>query len=280
MKQHTLKHNHVFFGTGLHTGRPVMMVLQPAPADFGIRFCRTDLRHNPEVPARAAFVGKTRRSTSLKCGGARVVTPEHLLSTLSCMGVDNARILIDAPEVPILDGSASQYAAAIAEDGLEEQDREREFLVVDRTFTCEDPKSGSRIVIEPFDGFQVELTIDFKSKVIGRQTVRYDSSVDFAREIAPCRTFCFYNEVRLLRLTGLIKGGSLDNALVVDDARGGFVGDPRLYFPDEPARHKLLDLLGDFSLAGRPVRARVTAYKPGHAINTKAIKQLTAAYTK
>lgn len=280
MKQHTLKHTHVFTGTGLHTGRPVMMAVQPAPADTGIRFIRTDIRRNPEIPAMARFVGKTRRSTSLKIGRARVVTPEHLLSTLSCMGIDNALILLDAPEVPILDGSASRYAEAFAADGLVEQDRERDFLVVDRTFVCEDPDSGSRIVIEPYDGFQVELTIDFKSKVIGRQTVRYDPSVDFAHEIAPCRTFCFYNEVRLLRFTGLIKGGSLDNALVVDDARGGFVGDPKLLFPDEPARHKLLDLLGDFSLAGRPVRARVTAYKPGHSINTKAIKQLTAAYTK
>ena len=280
MKQHTLKHTHIFTGTGLHTGRPVMMAITPAPENTGIRFCRTDLKSSPEIPALAGFVGKTRRSTSIASGKAQAVTIEHLLAALRCFAVDNALIMIDSAEVPILDGSARPYADVLLADGLAEQSADRRFLTVTRPFVYEDAHSSSRISIEPFDGFEVDLTIDFPSKVIGRQTARFDASTDFAREIAPCRTFCFYKEIALLKMVGLIKGGSLDNALVVDDSRGGFVGSPRLYYPNEPARHKLLDLLGDFSLAGMPLRGKVTAYKPGHKVNTTFIRQLINEYSK
>ena len=276
MKQHTLLSTYTFSGKGLHSGKSVTMHLLPAPEDYGIVFQRTDLGADVMVHARAENVIQTRRSTTLAERGVKTVTAEHLLSALFALGVDNALIQIDAAEVPILDGSARAYAEAIREHGLMAQHADRRPIVVERPFVWEDPGSGSRIALEPSDDFSVEVTIDFKSRVIGRQQARFDASVDYTTEIAPCRTFCFRKEVLMLRLMGLIKGGSLDNALVVDEPRG-YVGDPALLFPDEPARHKLLDLLGDFALAGRPIQGHITAYKPGHKANTTALKQFLAS---
>ena len=276
MKQHTLHSTYTFTGKGLHTGKPVTMQLLPAPQDYGIVFQRTDLGSGVEVHARVENVIQTRRCTTLSERGVKIMTAEHLLSALYAMGVDNALVQIDAAEVPILDGSALPYVEAIREHGLMEQPADRRPFVVERPFVYEDLKSGSRITFDPADSFSAEVTIDFKSKVIGVQHARFDEAVNYDREIAPCRTFCFRKEVLMLRLFGLIKGGSLDNALVVDEPRG-YLGDPVLQFPDEPARHKLLDLLGDLALAGRPIQGRVTAYKPGHKTNTNALKQLLAS---
>ena len=270
MKQHTLKSSLSFSGIGLHTGKPVQMRLSPAPVGFGLCFNRTDL--GASLPARLEHVGQTRRSTSLESRGVKVITPEHLLSALYGLGVDNALVDLDAPEVPILDGSAKPYADAILETGLVEQDAERDSLVVDKPFRYEDRRSDSYITIEPFDGTCFDVTIDFNSRVVGVQRARFDLSADYAREIAPCRTFCFLQEIDLLLKFGLIKGGSLDNALVIDEPKG-YVGDKKLYFDNELARHKLLDLMGDFSLLGRPFRGKVTAYKPGHKVNTQALKK-------
>lgn len=270
MKQHTLKAPCSFSGKGLHTGRPVSMQVLPSSPGEGIVFQRTDLPGEPTVAALVRNVGRTRRGTTLSSAGVRILTPEHLLSALSCLGVDNALVRLDAAEVPILDGSARPYAEAILACGLEEQPAERDPLVVRHPFAYEDSRSGARIEMEPFDGFEAEVTIDFKSKVIGLQKARFDAATDYFRDIAPCRTFCFRREVFFLRLSGLIRGGSLENALVVDEPRG-YVGNPVLSFGNEPARHKLLDLLGDFSLAGRPILGRVRAYKPGHTVNTKAL---------
>ena len=276
MKQHTLNSTYSFSGKGLHTGKPVTMQLLPAPPDYGIVFQRTDLGSGVEVHARVENVIQTRRCTTLSERGVKIMTAEHLLSALYALGVDNALVQIDAAEVPILDGSARPYVEAFQEHGLMEQPADRRPIVVERPFVYENPKSGSRIAFEPADEFAVDVTIDFKSKVIGVQHAHFDPSVDYAREIAPCRTFCFRKEILMLRLLGLIKGGSLENALVVDEPRG-FLGDPVLQFPDEPARHKLLDLLGDLALAGRPIQGRVTAYKPGHKTNANALKQLLAS---
>lgn len=270
MKQHTLKSSLSFSGIGLHTGKPVQMRLSPAPVGFGICFNRTDL--GASLPARLEHVGQTRRSTSLESRGVKVITPEHLLSALYGLGVDNALVDLDAPEVPILDGSAKPYTDAILETGLVEQDAERDCLVVDKPFHYEDRRSDSFISIEPFDGTCFDVTIDFNSRVVGVQRACFDLSADYAREIAPCRTFCFLQEIDLLLKFGLIKGGSLDNALVIDEPKG-YVGDKKLYFDNELARHKLLDLMGDFSLLGRPFRGKVTAYKPGHKVNTQALKK-------
>lgn len=270
MKQHTLGQSFSFSGVGLHTGKPVRLRVSPAPVSFGICFNRTDLVSAP-VPARVEYVARTRRATSLSCKGVNVLTPEHLLAALWAMGVDNALIDLDAPEVPILDGSARPYAKAIQAAGLVEQDAEREFLVIEKPFVYEDRRSGSRIVFEPSDSTVFDVTIDFDSKVVGVQHAVFDASTDFASEIAPSRTFCFLQEIKLLMRLGLIGGGSLDNALVIDEPNGYYGGGKPL-FDNEPARHKLLDLLGDFSLAGRPVRGRIVAYKPGHKVNTQALK--------
>ena len=272
MKQHTLKASCSFAGKGLHTGRSVSMQVLPAPAGHGIVFQRTDLRTEPEVAALVRNVGRTFRSTSLTDGGVKILTPEHLLSALFSLGVDNARVRLDAAEVPILDGSARCFAEAFLACGLEEQSAEQDPIVVRRPFAYVHPRRGSRIEIEPFDGFEAEVTIDFKSQVIGRQQARFDASTDYVQDIAPCRTFCFRREVTRLRLLGLIRGGSLENALVVDEPHG-YAGDAVPLFDNEPARHKLLDLLGDFSLAGRPIVGRIRAYKPGHLVNTRALAQ-------
>ena len=276
MKQHTLNSTYTFSGKGLHTGKPVTMQLLPAPEDYGIVFQRTDLGDDVLVHACVENVIQTRRCTTLSERGVKIITAEHLLSALSALGVDNALVQIDAAEVPILDGSARPYVEAICKHGLIEQPAERRPIVVDKPFVYEDPRSGSRIAFEPAADFSVDVTIDFKSQVIGTQQAHWDWSVDYAREIAPCRTFCFRKEVRMLRFLGLIKGGSLDNALVVDEPRG-YLGDPVLQFPDEPARHKLLDLLGDLALAGRPIQGHITAYKPGHKANTTALKLFLAS---
>lgn len=273
MKQHTLRSALTFSGTGLHTGKAVTMRLSPAPAGSGIRFVRTDLTVPAEVEARIGLVAQTRRGITLSSRGVQIRTPEHLLSALSGMGVDNVRVELDAAEVPILDGSALPYAAAIRESGLVEQDAEREFLVISKPFSFLDKRSGSRIDFEPSDETVFDVTIDFDSRLVGVQRAVCDASVDYATQIAPCRTFCFLREVRLLRRLGLIRGGSLDNALVIDDHKGYYGGKGPL-FDNEPARHKLLDLMGDLSLLGRPIRGRVTAYKPGHKVNTQALKQL------
>ena len=275
MKQHTLRQSFSFSGIGLHTGKPVRMCVSPAPPDTGIRFLRTDLQ-DAVVPALLPCVMETQRAITLSCDGAKVMTPEHLLSALYALGVDNARIELDAAEVPILDGSARLYAEAIRAAGLEEQAAERSWLVIDKPFVYEDPVRGSRVVFEPAPSPVFDVTIDFGSQVLGVQRAVYDASTDYARDIAPCRTFCFLHEVEPLMKQGLIGGGSLDNALVVDEPNGYYGGRNPL-FANEPARHKLLDLLGDFSLAGRPLLGRIVAFKPGHEVDTQALKHYLAS---
>jgi UDP-3-0-acyl N-acetylglucosamine deacetylase len=273
MNQHTLRSTYKFVGKGLHTGLPVTMTLYPAPDDYGIVFERTDLGDDSFVEARLSNVSPAQRSTCLVYRGVEVRTPEHLLAALSALGVDNALIKLDAPEVPILDGSAAPYAEAILADGLEDQKSERKYITVSETCEYHDTQSGTRIVVEPADIFEVCLLIDFGSKVLGVQRASYREGDDFASEIATCRTFCFYDEIKPLLDRGLIKGGDLDNALVIDEPRG-YLNGPVLRFENECARHKLLDLLGDFSLLGSPMKVKITAEKPGHAANAAAARTL------
>lgn len=273
MKQHTLRTTLHFSGTGLHTGKAVTMSLSPAPAGSGIRFVRTDLPVQAVVDADISLVGHSRRGTMLSSRGVKVLTPEHLLSALSGMGVDNALVELDAAEVPILDGSARPFAEAIREAGLVEQDAERAFLVIKRPFRYSDPRSGSRIDFEPAGETVIDVTIDFDSKVVGIQRFVYGPATDYLTQVAPSRTFCFLHEIGLLQKLGLIRGGSLENALVIDEPKG-YYGGKEPCFDNEPVRHKLLDLMGDLALAGRPILGKITAYKPGHKINTQALKHL------
>ena len=295
MKQQTLLKTYDFEGKGLHTGKYAHVTLRPAPADTGIVFVRTDLG-GLRVPALAENVSSTSRSTTISCGKASVGTIEHLMSAFTGLGVDNAIVEIDNKEMPILDGSARFYAEAISADGLQEQDAERRWLTFDHEIRIENKKTGSYIVITPSEEPSVQLTIDFNSRVLGVQTVTWTPGTDFSTEIAPCRTFCFLHEVQLLATLGLVKGGDVENAIVVVEkpisekalrrlARRfgqpllsvtpeGYLSNLTLRFSDECGRHKLLDLLGDLRLAGAFLKARVVAYKPGHALNTEAARQI------
>ena len=297
--QHTLRNCHLFEGKGLHTGTYAHMKVMPAPAGHGIRFRRTDLPSAPVVDALAEFVTSTARSTTISCGEAKAVTIEHIMSALTGLGVDNALVELDNQEVPILDGSAKPYVDAFLKDGLEDQGVPREYVDIPYALEIRDEKSGSWVRVEPADSPSAEVTADFNSRVLGVQKARWDESVDYAREIGVCRTFCFFHEIEPLFRNNLIKGGDVDNAIVVverpvDDGQlaavaqllnlpdlhvaDGYLSNLRLHFPDECGRHKLLDLLGDFRLAGGFLNARVTAFKPGHTINTKAAKALRSLF--
>ena len=274
MNQQTLKNSYFFEGKGLHTGTYAHMKVLPAPADTGIRFYRMDLENQPEVPALAENVTNTSRSTTISVGEAQVVTIEHIMSALTGLGVDNARIELDNQEVPILNGSAEPYVQAFQADGLEDQGVPRQYITLPLAIEVTDPRTGSWVKIEPADAPSAHISVDFNSPVLGVQQAHWDEQTDYAKEIAPCRTFCFYKEIEPMLKGGLIKGGDLSNALVVTET--GYMDNPTLHFPDECGRHKLLDLLGDFRLAGGYLNARITAFKPGHPINTKAAKAIRA----
>ena len=291
-RQKTLKKEYIFEGKGLHSGQNVRMKLSPAPVNHGIRFLRKDLGDSAVIEALVDYVTYTQRGTTLENGEVRISTLEHLMAAFYGLGVDNALVTVDNFEVPILDGSALPYVRAILPDGLEEQDAERQYFVVREPIHYKDEKSGSEITVLPAEEFSVDLTIDFNSHVLGVQKFHYDGSTDFAREVAPCRTFVFFHEIEFLFKNNLIKGGDLDNALVIVEhpvsqeqlgrmaslfnvpmlgvRPDGYLDNITLRFPNECARHKLLDLMGDLRLAGGFLKARVTAYKAGHTINTRA----------
>lgn len=291
-KQNTLKKEYTFKGKGLHSGMPVKMTLKPAPANTGIRFTRTDIGPDATVDALAENVSSTARSTTISSGNAVVGTIEHLLSALTGLGVDNVLIDINNAEVPILDGSAKPYVDAIAPDGLEEQDEPRRYVTLKEKVEYRNPETGAYLTIEPADTFSYEITIDFNSKVLGIQSARFDAGTDYIREISACRTFCFFHEVEYLLANNLIKGGDVDNALVIVEnpitveqlknvcshigkpelkVNNGYLNES-LHFDNECARHKLLDLIGDLRLTGGFLQAKVTAYKSGHTINTAVAK--------
>lgn len=293
-RQHTLKCKYTFKGKGLHTGRNVTMILEPAPAGHGIKFKRTDIGEDAVIDALVDYVTTTARGTTLEKGDVKISTLEHLMATFNGLGIDNALVSIDAQEVPILDGSAKPYVEAICKDGLVEQDAPRKYVELKEKIVYKDEKSGSEIVIMPDDHFSVDLMIDFNSKVLGNQYSRLDENTDFAKDIAPCRTFVFFHELEPLFKNNLIKGGDLDNAIVIvehpvpqeeldrlagvfntsslERAPEGYLNHLELRFQNECARHKLLDLIGDFSLVGAPIKAKVIAYKSGHRINTEVAR--------
>ncbi len=296
--QHTLKKAYYFEGKGLHTGTYSHMKLMPAPADHGIKFRRTDLRSKPVINALGENVTNTARSTTISFRDTVAVTIEHVMSALTGLGVDNAMIELDNIEVPILDGSARPYVEAITKDGLQNQGVPRKYLDVPQTLEIRDEASGSWIKIEPADAPSADITVDFQSKILGIQTAHWDEHTDYATEIGVCRTFVFFHEIEYLFRNNLIKGGDVDNAIVIVEnpvneeqleslsrlfslpnleiTAEGYLNNLQLHFPDECGRHKLLDLLGDLRLTGGYLNAHITAYKPGHSINTKAAKALRA----
>jgi len=300
-KQQTVKDVCSFEGKGLHTGKVAKMTINPAPAGYGIKFRRIDLGEDAIVEALAENVTNTARSTTLSNAAASVVTVEHVLSALTGMGIDNARVDIDNVEVPILDGSAKPYCKAISAVGIEEQDAERVYIELKEPVEYRDDEKGIIIKVEPADEPSYDITIDFNSKVVGVQTAHFGAGVDYYREVGRCRTFCFFHELEFLMQNNLIKGGDVDNAIVIVEypvtaeqldnmaslfgvkvlqTEGGYLSNLNLRYSNECARHKLLDLIGDFRLAGGFLKAKVTAVKSGHRTNTEAAKLIRKQLAK
>ncbi len=275
LRQRTLKNLISASGVGLHTGQKVRIALRPAPADTGIVFRRIDLASPVDIPARADLVGETRLSSCLVRDGVKVYTVEHLMSALGGLGIDNAYIDLDAPEVPIMDGSAAPFVLLLQQAGIEEQAAPKRFYRVTRRVEVVDGDKWARL--EPYEGYRLAFSIDFKHPVIERST--QSVTVDFAetsylKEIARARTFGFMNDVEDLRESGLALGGGLDNAVVLDEYRVLNAGGLR--FADEFIRHKLLDAIGDLYLLGKPLLGAFSAHKSGHALNNRLLRAVLA----
>ena len=293
--QQTLNNSYSFEGKGLHTGKVAKMTVGPAPVDTGIVFRRTDIGQEVLVEALAENVSNTARSTTISKGEASVSTIEHIMSALTGLGIDNAFIDIDNVEVPILDGSAKPYIDAMWKDGVKVQDAPRRYIEIDKVIEVTNEK-GSLVRVEPAEEFSYDIKIDFNSRVLGVQHAIWDPSVVYAEEIGVCRTFVFFHELQFLFANNLVKGGDVDNAIVIvehpvtDDQvqqmsqlfnvpalevrEDGYLSNLVLRFPNECARHKLLDLIGDLRLAGGFLKAKITAEKAGHGINTTAARRI------
>ena len=294
MKQHTLKSSFSFESKGLHTGLYIHATFLPAEENTGIRICRTDLEGRPTYEAVADYVTATERGTVLERGAWKVSTVEHALSALYALGVDNCLIEVDGPEMPILDGSAKFYIKAIQEVGLQEQAAEQKVFVVTQPIEYIS-EHGNKMQILPSDKYEVEVTIAYpSSSILREQKAELNNLSDYIREISSARTFCFVREIEPLLRMGLIKGGDLQNALVIYEtpmSQEGLdymtdkLGQPRLNatklgylsplnYQNEPARHKLLDIIGDMSLVGCRIQGKIIALRPGHTFNTQCAKQL------
>jgi len=275
IKQRTLKNVIRATGVGLHTGEKVYLTLRPAAPDTGIIFRRVDLEPPVEIPATPENVGDTTLSSTLVKDGVRISTVEHLLSAFAGLGIDNAYIDLSAPEVPIMDGSAGPFVFLIQSAGIEEQNAPKRFIRIKRAVTVEDGDKWVRF--EPFDGFKVAFTIEFDHPVFtGRgQTAELDfSTTSFVKEVSRARTFGFMSQLEMLRANNLALGGSLDNAVVVDDYR--ILNEDGLRYEDEFVKHKVLDAIGDLYLLGRSLIGAFSGYKSGHALNNRLLRTLIA----
>ncbi len=302
MKQHTLAGSASFEGKGLHTGAYVHLSINPAPVDYGFRFVRTDISGQPEIKAEATRVSFTQRGTVLTGDGKETIsTIEHLMSALRARGVDNCRIELDGPEVPILDGSAKPFADAISNLGLTEQDAARKYLEITHKAVYEEKEKGLRIIAMPDDHFAATVCIAFDgTKSLANQWAQIEDLKDEYDQVYDCRTFVFLHEIAPLLNMGLIKGGDLDNAIVFVEGEltteqkaelakklgrtditihpSGVLNDRDLKYSNEPARHKLLDLVGDLALVGYPIKGRIIATRSGHGSNTAFARQLMAEF--
>jgi UDP-3-O-[3-hydroxymyristoyl] N-acetylglucosamine deacetylase len=275
LRQRTLKTLIRASGVGLHTGKKVRIALRPAPADTGVVFRRIDLASPVDIPARADLVGDVKLCSGLVKDGVKVYTVEHLMSALSGLGIDNLYVDLDAPEVPIMDGSASPFALLLQQAGIEEQAAPKKFFKVRKAVEVRDGDKWARL--EPYAGYKLSFSIDFRHPVIERST--QSVTVDFAetsyvKEIARARTFGFMHEVEDLKGSGLALGGGLENAVVIDDQ--GVLNEDGLRFADEFIRHKLLDAIGDLYLIGRPLLGAFVAHKSGHALNNRLARAALA----
>ncbi len=296
MKQKTLNESFSLKGKGLHTGLEIEITFNPAPEDYGYKIKRVDLENTPVINAVAENVSGTQRGTVLSQNGVQVGTVEHALAALYAAEVDNCLIEVNAPEFPILDGSAIEYTQAIQKVGIKEQESDKDYYIVKRKIEITDEETGSSIVILADDHFVVNTLISFDSQILDNQYATLERLSDFPEQIAASRTFVFVREVEALMNNGLIKGGDLDNAIVIyerqmsqdrfnsladmmgitykDATQLGYIMNKPLVFPNEPARHKLLDIIGDLALIGKPIRGRIIATCPGHNINNRLARMI------
>ncbi|WP_320814812.1 bifunctional UDP-3-O-[3-hydroxymyristoyl] N-acetylglucosamine deacetylase/3-hydroxyacyl-ACP dehydratase [Flavobacterium sp.] len=297
VKQTTIASEITLTGVGLHTGQNVTMTFKPAPVNNGFTFIRVDIEGRPIIEADANYVVNTQRGTNLEKGGVNIQTSEHVLAAFVGCDVDNVIIELNASEPPIMDGSSKYFVEAIEKAGIEEQCAERNVYVVKEVISFKDEETGSEITIIPSDKYSVTAMVDFGTKILGTQNATMNSISEFKTEIADCRTFSFLHELESLLEHGLIKGGDLNNAIVYVDKEisaetmenlkkafnkdkitvkeNGILDNLTLHFPNEAARHKLLDVIGDLALAGVRIQGKVIANKPGHSINTQFAKKLS-----
>lgn len=296
IKQQTIKKTVTVSGVGLHTGVPVNMKFLPAKPNHGIKFQRVDLEGSPIVDADVDNVVDLSRGTTIEQSGARVNTVEHTLAALVGLEIDNILIQLDGPEPPILDGSSIQFVEALQEAGVEEQNALRNYFEINESIYYRDTSRNVEIGAFPLNDYRLTVMVDYNSPVLGSQHATLNNIKDFSTEIAACRTFCFLHEVEMLHKQNLIQGGTLKNAIVIvdrliDDSEldhlkevfnqpkievreEGILNNVELRFKNEPARHKLLDLVGDLALAGRPIKGQILAARPGHAANVAFAKKL------
>ena len=275
IKQRTLKNTIRATGVGLHSGNKVYMTLRPAAVDTGIVFHRTDLPEPRQVRATAENVGDTMLSSTLIEDGIRVATVEHLLSALAWLGIDNCHIDLSAPEVPIMDGSAGPFVFLIQSAGIEEQSKAKRFIRIKRTVTVKDGDKWARF--EPFDGFKVGFSIDFRHPAFPQSLSKAEidfSTTSFVKEVSRARTFGFMRDIEMLRERNLALGGSMDNAVVLDDYR--VLNEDGLRYDDEFVKHKILDAIGDLYLLGHSLVGAFYGYKSGHALNNRLLRALIA----
>jgi UDP-3-O-[3-hydroxymyristoyl] N-acetylglucosamine deacetylase/3-hydroxyacyl-[acyl-carrier-protein] dehydratase len=293
-KQTTISKEVSLSGKGLHSGKTVTMTFKPSRPGQGVIFKRTDLDNQPEIKAVAENVSTTARGTTIQKGDALVMTIEHVCAALAGLKIDNVLIELDGPEVPIMDGSSKFFLKALKEAGKTIQDAERNYFILKEKITYADPARGIEITAYPDDKYSIDVHIDFNSKVIGNQYASISSLEEFETEISSCKTFVFLHEIEPLLKNNLIKGGDLDNALVIVERKmeqteldhlaelfnkpkmqvmpEGVLSNTTISFQNEPARHKLLDVIGDLSLTGMPLKARIIAKRPGHLANTELAK--------
>jgi UDP-3-O-[3-hydroxymyristoyl] N-acetylglucosamine deacetylase/3-hydroxyacyl-[acyl-carrier-protein] dehydratase len=295
-KQHTLANASSISGTGLHTGIKVDMTLKPANPGFGYQFQRIDLPGMPLIKADCDLVTDTSRGTTLESGDARISTVEHILAALVGMGVDNCLIEVNGPEIPIIDGSSQPFVEIIEEAGVLEQEAAKAWYTIDTNLSFYDEVKRVEMTALPATEYKITTLIDFNSPVLGTQHAGLKTISEFKQEIAPCRTFCFLHELEALLKHNLIKGGDINNAIVVVDkpvsqeemdrlaqAFGrdkiavkteGYLNNLELRFPNEPARHKLLDVIGDLALIGYPIKGHIIANRPGHSSNVEFARKI------
>ncbi len=303
-KQRTIKWKTEFSGTGLHTGNKSTITFKPSAPNSGIKFIRTDLPDRPSVPALIDYVTDIQRGTTLENGEAVVHTVEHVLAAISGLRIDNIDVELTTNEPPVGDGSAMPFVEALLNAGIEEQDMQKNYVIVDETINYKDVKRGVEIVALPLDDYRITVMIDFQNPALGSQhSGLFSMENEFVSEFAPARTFCFLKEVRSLNSSGLIKGGTLESALVIVDENlspseiknlqkelsipgdvtlgdNGILNNKELRFNNEPCRHKVLDVIGDLTLVGAPIKGQILAARTGHASNIELAKKLRKLYKK